>query len=362
MFDIVLGRISDLLGVQSLSSLSLDYNKLIVLFAILVVITHGIGTFVLLSIVKQKIEDASPSTYRVHDNNNDRVAEKKKLTSLSIVKGHKIVTIVQCTLIGMISALFFSMLFISSYPTVLLTYSMLISYSLAIVLLAILSHRLFSWFQSNRNRVVLLYGISSVAIAIYLIFSASYMASLLITKPAFVRPHLTTIWPGFVQGSLLGILHTAYALSGMISFIFFWISTAFLMRHHAKKIGNTRYWFIVSTPLAYFISQFTPFFITEIAAPLIRADPISMGILLTSVFAISKPVGGILFGVAFWNMARSIRNIKALKNYMIISALGIVLLFVSLEGRMESASYPPFGLVAMTFVGISKLALDYLEY
>jgi hypothetical protein len=52
-------------------------------------------------------------------------------------------------------------------------------------------------------------------------------------------------------------------------------------------------------------------------------------------------------------MARSIRNIKALKNYMIISALGIVLLFVSLEGRMESASYPPFGLVAMSFVGIS---------
>jgi hypothetical protein len=39
---------------------------------------------------------------------------------------------------------------------------------------------------------------------------------------------------------------------------------------------------------------------------------------------------------------------------MIISGLGIVLLFVSTEGSVITATYPPFGLATVSFVGLSS--------
>ena len=56
---------------------------------------------------------------------------------------------------------------------------------------------------------------------------------------------------------------------------------------------------------------------------MLNADPIFTGILLTLIFSISKPAGGILFGVAFWAMAKAIDRNNQNK---------IVMLFVSRPG------------------------------
>jgi hypothetical protein len=64
--------------------------------------------------------------------------------------------------------------------------------------------------------------------------------------------------------------------------------------------------------------------------------------------------GGILFGVAFVSAARGIEKGSPVKNYMMIAAYGLVLLFVSGTGTVNQASYPPYGLATVSFLGLSS--------
>jgi hypothetical protein len=73
------------------------------------------------------------------------------------------------------------------------------------------------------------------------------------------------------------------------------------------------------------------------------------------IFAFSKSAGGILFGIAFWIIARRLGDSKIVREYMIISAYGLVLLFVSNQAIfLVDHVYPPFGLVTASFMGLSS--------
>jgi hypothetical protein len=66
-------------------------------------------------------------------------------------------------------------------------------------------------------------------------------------------------------------------------------------------------------------------------------------------------VGGILFGIAFWIIARSLPRKSTVRDYFIISAFGIVLLFTSNQAIiLVSFTYPPFGLATVSFMGLSS--------
>jgi hypothetical protein len=71
----------------------------------------------------------------------------------------------------------------------------------------------------------------------------------------------------------------------------------------------------------------------------------------------TRPVGGAILGIAFLIVARSIHDTNV-KNYMKFSALGIMLLAISNEdARVYLLPYPPFGLVTISFMGISSYLL-----
>jgi len=73
------------------------------------------------------------------------------------------------------------------------------------------------------------------------------------------------------------------------------------------------------------------------------------------VFTFSKSAGGILFGIALWTVTRHLRKTSVVRGYMIISAFGLVLLFTSNQASvLLTAPYPPFGLAAASFMGLSS--------
>jgi hypothetical protein len=64
---------------------------------------------------------------------------------------------------------------------------------------------------------------------------------------------------------------------------------------------------------------------------------------------LSKPIGGLVFGVAFWNIARTVGYERNIKIYMIISGWGIFLIFAANQAAIQIVNpYPPFGLVTLT--------------
>jgi hypothetical protein len=93
----------------------------------------------------------------------------------------------------------------------------------------------------------------------------------------------------------------------------------------------------------------------DLFLPLSQSQPILFSTLYTLIFTMSKVVGGILFGIAFWFIAKSLRHSTPVRNYMIMSAFGFTLLFVSNQAVvLISAPYPPFRLPTISLMGLSS--------
>jgi len=109
----------------------------------------------------------------------------------------------------------------------------------------------------------------------------------------------------------------------------------------------------MSMPLVYFLSQFLSLSAEQVL-PL--GDPISSIILLTLLFSLSRPIGGAVFGVAFLDTYRRIKD-EAVRGYMLISAFGFTLFFISSQivgTALPISPFPPFGFPAVLFTGLSS--------
>jgi hypothetical protein len=73
----------------------------------------------------------------------------------------------------------------------------------------------------------------------------------------------------------------------------------------------------------------------------------------TLIFSATRSVEGILFGIEFCSVTRNIQN-KVVKNYLVISAHGMVLLFTANQPvSLTLIPYPPLGLATISFLGLS---------
>jgi hypothetical protein len=71
--------------------------------------------------------------------------------------------------------------------------------------------------------------------------------------------------------------------------------------------------------------------------------------MLTGVLSLSKPIGGLTFGIVFWKISKTLSYERNIQTYMIISGWGILLLFATNQGISQSLDpYPPFGLYSNT--------------
>jgi hypothetical protein len=69
---------------------------------------------------------------------------------------------------------------------------------------------------------------------------------------------------------------------------------------------------------------------------------------------VSRPIGGVLFGLAFILVARKLQN-QEVKGYLVISGIGFLLLLVSYEGQaLITAPFPPLGLLSGSYFGLAS--------
>jgi hypothetical protein len=276
----------------------------------------------------------------------------KKAITISML--HKVITAAQYGLVIILLIAIFQMITASHYNILLLALAIGISYIVAIVNLSLLSQRFFSWYRSNRNLVVFLYGISAASLSLNVGLTLALSGVLLQDKPELVLPRVGTLLPLFEPGSIKAILNASVIISSIVSFLITWVATSSLLHHYSRRLGKLKYWIIVAIPLVYFLSQFlNP--LLGIFDPIIQLSPVVNIILLILIFALSKPVGGILFGVAFWSIARNVQS-TVVRDYMKIAAYGLVLVFISNQAisTVNAPSFPPFGLVTVSFMGLAS--------
>jgi hypothetical protein len=265
---------------------------------------------------------------------------------------YKIVSISQYVVLVLLIAIILQMTFTLSYSVMLFKIIVWINYIISIALLGLLAEKFFSWFRSKRDFVIIAYAIAMMTLSINFILTILYVTSELtrLEDNEYIQPLRSLV------GSVYEVnkqLNSAFFITSILSFILTWFASVLLLRHYSKKKGRIRFWIIVSIPLVYFLSQFQTLLL-NIFIPLRAADPILFSIIYTLVFSAVKPVGGIMFGVAFWSIAKNI-NYTAVKDYMIISAFGLVLLFTSNQPiGLTLAPFPPFGLPTISFLGLAS--------
>jgi hypothetical protein len=276
---------------------------------------------------------------------------------LSAATFRKIISIIQYIVTAIILFVILQVVFYSQYSTVAITAITAISYTTAIFMTGLLAYLFLSWFNQNRKSgsglTVFLYGISSAALVLNTVLGLALIYTLSRYKPAVVGPRAAN-YNAVISSPIDSTLNTLYIATSILGFILMWSATAILLRSYSKRLGKAKYWFLVSIPLVYFISQFLTLFSNQLASVIVLYP-----VLFTLLFIFSKPAGGILFGAAFYSIGRrsSGGGISAhgnfVRDYMTLAAYGVVLFFVSSQNTVAQPTYPPFGVIAASFLGLS---------
>ncbi|MGB8934447.1 MAG: hypothetical protein WCC17_05005 [Candidatus Nitrosopolaris sp.] len=132
------------------------------------------------------------------------------------------------------------------------------------------------------------------------------------------------------------------------------------MNNYREKLANSIiYWIIFSMPLVYFlISCFYQFILSNLLISYLEIDPITVSIVLGAFLSLSKPIGGVFFGIALWKISRTISYEKNIKTYMIISGWGIFLIFGADQAEAQIVGpYPPFGVATITVLNMAAFLI-----
>jgi hypothetical protein len=109
----------------------------------------------------------------------------------------------------------------------------------------------------------------------------------------------------------------------------------------------------MSVPLLYFLSQFQPLILNFLLS-YTSGNPTLFSIVYIVMTDVSRPIGGVLFGLTFIQMARKLQN-KEVKDYLVVSGIGLLLLLVSYQSQvLITAPFPPLGLLSASYFGLSS--------
>ena len=242
------------------------------------------------------------------------------------------------------------MVFLDSYHTVLLSAVAWISCMTAIIVLGMLIFRFVQWFRISHDRLIFSYTFALVLIIINCSIILAYINSSLESRPKIIP----STRPAVNNANVVQIpFNNAYVASSFLSFIAIWAASIFSLIGYSKKIGRIKFWFAVSLPLLYFLSQsefiFGPFVLSHRFL-----DPVTFFRIYTITFASTKLIGGIMFAIPYFLVSRKL-NDPNVRNYLKLTSIGLILLFLSMQvSGLPLLPYPPFGVISISFLGLSS--------
>ena len=226
------------------------------------------------------------------------------------------------------------------------------SYGMGLYYIASLAKKFFAWFRIGREFVVLCYALTMCVFIVFLITSIMY---------AYYEFSLN-IYPSMASGNIAlqvtvnnplpSVYDTYFYYTYLLTFVSVYLITLLSLRIYLKKMRPVFFYLLLSIPLIYFLLNLLPFFTAYIAS-LILYSPTYYGTLYTLFFSGTGPLGGILFSLVLLAVSRRLDNVSV-KNYLSISALGMLLFFiVNQNPPLQENLLPPFGIISKSFIGLS---------
>jgi hypothetical protein len=320
-----------LTNLSAITSVSSDWQ--ISLFLVMLVI-FGIGQYFILGFIRHKSKDSITKNYAV------------KLID-------RITLSIQYLLIAFFASVALQVVLASYYNTIFLAIALTTSYSLAIAILATLAYLFFSWYRTNKSFVVLLYAFSSISVAISFMFVIIITDLVLQTLPQERTRESEVKIEFFEPNSMMGIIQYLSAIADAVNFFLLWFSTALLLRHYSKRVGKAKFWAVMSIPIDFFVFYYV--IVSPLLANLAPADMSSPDMVPILILGSVLPgvAGGILYGVPFIIIARTLPRNSHLRDYLIIAAWAFILVENVSSAGVFHAPYPPFGLYSVLLTSLS---------
>ena len=227
-----------------------------------------------------------------------------------------------------------------------------LSYGVGLYSMVLLVLKFLGWFRFGKEIIVLGYALTMCVFIVFLITSIVYAVYEFSTN---IYPNVTSsnIGVQVVSSNPLPSVYGSYFYYAyLLTFISIYLTTLLSLRIYLKKIRPAFFYLVFSIPLIYFLLKLSPFFTTFFAS-LIAYSPTFYGTLYSLTFSGTGPLGGILFSMVLFAFSRKVNNVLV-RNYLSISALGMLLFFIANQSPpLQESLLPPFGLISKSFVGLS---------
>jgi hypothetical protein len=209
----------------------------------------------------------------------------------------------------------------------------------------------FSWFRINHNFTLLVYSIS-----LLLILANLFVTELIVSIGISDRPTLIRQFFGGtmdISSGKYSILAELLKITSILSFIGIWLVSALILQ--ATK-GSTKSiifkWILLCLPLVYFL---TSYFLEDIfygyLFPYFQSDPIVTSIIFSAIVILSKPIGGVTFGLLYWRISTLVRPNEILAQFMLVAGLGFMFLYSANQATLLVLTpFPPFGIITITML------------
>jgi hypothetical protein len=346
----------------------------LIIFALNIAIAYGIGSYFILRYVK-------------------RVSADIRVKSRFLNSLFWLITAVQAflfvTLIVMAIEFYYYQVSVRY-----MTYTVFATSTIAATtIMGIAAFRFFSWYRAgertgDKNRLILICGLAGVALCAAMTFDAT--AKLLLVRAVeeesppgvtpqdffiykddekyqgevqykVVKPDTTTLT---IVPSSIELLYSYVNgwIPITISFVFTWAITAILLRqyYHQRVPGKLPVIYLVMLilPLALYMVGRTTDWYTVLTGQNIVWDDLSNPYLLKSIFRAGGISGSILFGVAFFVVARKVPAGR-LKDYLTIAAIGAAMMGITLS---PSAQQQTFGVAGHALMLLASFMLSFGFY
>lgn len=259
---------------------------------------------------------------------------------------------------AIIAYLIFQINYLDHYSSLILILITGVTYGTAAILIGKTAVLFLSWYRQTRNLMILMYFFSMALILFTLIATNLIVNAYLNERPTEIGEY----GGGSIDltGGKYRYLNPVYKISSIISFLSIWLTTSLLMYSSQDRlIRRLGYWVMPIALLSYFLTSYLAQEIYRpILVPIFEFNPIMLSILLIMIFALAKPIGGIMFGLAFWNISRKVSFEKSLRGFMIISGYGFLFIFCSNQASLLILTpYPPFGVASVSILIVSSYLL-----
>ena len=261
---------------------------------------------------------------------------------------HSIVSIAQFVLVGILAFVIVQIIILQQYNILTIYVTYVISFGLWISTLGLLAKAFFSWYQfSNKNFMVLILALSMIAFVFNGAANIVYYFAFLSEQKPVVTSSDVAYFPEFEAETLVGQANLVSQASNIVSYVLIWIGTVKLLYPYIRKFGKVKFWAIMVAPMIYYLINF-PLFVLGFFNPE-NVDAMTNII----IFNFASIFTGIIFGVAFLSVAKTLKKDSNLRNHMIVAAWGFTLFYIAGSATASQAAYPPYGLVSISFVGLS---------